>query len=229
MLDAIIYGLIARRRGDAADRGDALSMLLASQEAETDARPDDEQIRDEIMTLFMAGHETTANALTWGLYLLAQHPEIDERMGAAARSGDETYVARVVKEVLRLYPPAWIIGRETVRDVTLVDGSFIPQGLTIFASPLLLHRRPEYFSNPERFDPDRWLGPDPPPFSYVPFGGGARRCIGEEFALRETAIVLSTLLARHRFELQAGARVEIAPLVTLRPAGPVMMRGFERA
>ncbi|HMF27130.1 MAG TPA: cytochrome P450 [Candidatus Cybelea sp.] len=228
MLDAIIYGLIARRRSDAANRADALSMLLASQEAETDARPDDEQIRDEIMTLFMAGHETTANALTWGLYLLAQHPEIDERMGAASRSGDEPYVARVVKEVLRLYPPAWIIGRETVRDVTLVDGSFIPQGMTIFAAPLLLHRRPEYFSNPERFDPDRWLGPDPPPFSYVPFGGGARRCIGEEFALRETAIVLSTLLARYRFELQPGARVEIAPLVTLRPAGPVMMRGLER-
>lgn len=229
MLDAIIYGLIARRRRDAADRGDALSMLLASQEAETNERPDDEQIRDEIMTLFMAGHETTSNALTWGLYLLAQHPEIDERAAGASRSGDEAYVARVVKEVLRLYPPAWIIGRETVRDVTLIDGSFIAQGTTIFAAPLLLHRRSELFPNPEHFDPDRWLGPEPPPFSYVPFGGGARRCIGEEFALRESAIVLSTLLARYRFELQPGARVGIAPLVTLRPAGPVMMRAFARS
>ncbi|HEY1868250.1 MAG TPA: cytochrome P450 [Candidatus Cybelea sp.] len=229
MLDAIIYGLIARRRRDAADRGDALSMLLASQEAETNERPDDEQIRDEIMTLFMAGHETTSNALTWGLYLLAQHPEIDERAAGAARSGDEAYVARVVKEVLRLYPPAWIIGRETVRDVTLIDGTFIPQGTTIFAAPLLLHRRSEFFPNPEHFDPDRWLGPEPPPFSYVPFGGGARRCIGEEFALRESATVLSTLLARYRFELQPGARVEIAPLVTLRPAGPVMMRAYARS
>jgi cytochrome P450 len=228
MLDAIIYGLIARRRSDAAPRGDALSMLLASQDAEVDARPDDEQIRDEIMTLFMAGHETTSNALTWGLYLLAQHPAIDERAAAAARAGDSGYIMRVVKEVLRLYPPAWIIGRETVRDVTLVDGSFIPQGRTVFAAPLLLHRRAEYFADPQTFNPDRWLGPDPPPFSYVPFGGGARRCIGEEFALRETAIVLSTLLARYRFELQPGARVEIAPLVTLRPAGPVPMRAKAR-
>lgn len=229
MLDAIIYGLIARRRHDAVDRGDALSMLLASQEAETQERPDDEQIRDEIMTLFMAGHETTANALTWALYLLAQHPAIDERAGAAARSGDTAYVTRVVKEVLRLYPPAWIIGRETVRDVTLIDGTFIPRGTTVFAVPLLLHRRAEFFADPERFDPDRWLGAEPAPFSYVPFGGGARRCIGEEFALRETAIVLSTLLARYRFQPQPGAHVEIAPLVTLRPAGPVMLRAVARA
>jgi cytochrome P450 len=229
MLDAIIYGIIARRRQDAAQRGDALSMLLAAQEAERDARVDDEQIRDEIMTLFMAGHETTANALTWGLYLLAQYPAIDERAGRAAQTGDTEYVARVVKEVLRLYPPAWIIGRETVRDVTLVDGSFIPQGRTIFAAPLLLHRRADYFADPLTFDPDRWLGTEPPPFSYVPFGGGARRCIGEEFALHETAIVLSTLLARYRFELQPGARVDIAPLVTLRPAGPVMMRALARS
>ena len=228
MLDAIIYGLIARRRQDAGDRGDALSMLLASQAAEMQERPDDEQIRDEIMTLFMAGHETTANALTWALYLLAQHAAIDERAGVAARSGDTAYVTRVVKEVLRLYPPAWIIGRESVRDVTLTDGTFIPRRTTVFAAPLLLHRRAEFFADPERFEPDRWLGAEPAPFSYVPFGGGARRCIGEEVALRETAIVLSTLLARYRFNLEPGAHVEIAPLVTLRPAGPVMLRAVAR-
>lgn len=229
MLDAIIYDLIARRRRDAVDRGDALSMLLASQDAETGASAEDEQIRDEIMTLFMAGHETTANALTWALFLLAQHPDIDERAGVAARAGDTAHVMRLVKEVLRLYPPAWIIGRETVRDVTLVDGCFIPQGTTVFAAPLLLHRRAEYFSDPQSFRPDRWRDAEPPPFSYVPFGGGARRCIGEEFALHETAIVLATLLKRYRFKLQPGARVEIAPLVTLRPGGPVMMRAIVRA
>ena len=215
MLDAIIYSLIARRRRDGSDRGDALSMLLASHDA------NDEQIRDEIMTLFMAGHETTANALTWAIYLLAQHPQVDERTGAAARTGDREYVARVVKEVLRLYPPAWIIGRESVREVTLSDGSLIPSGTTVFASPLLLHRRADLFADPNRFDPERWLGPEPPPFAYVPFGGGARRCIGEEFALHETAIVLQALLQRYRFEMAPGARVETAPLVTLRPAGPV--------
>jgi cytochrome P450 len=215
MLDAIIYSLIARRRRDGSARGDALSMLLASPDA------NDEQIRDEIMTLFMAGHETTANALTWAIYLLAQHPQVDERAAAAARTGDREYIARVVKEVLRLYPPAWIIGRESVREVTLSDGSLITNGTTVFTSPLLLHRRADLFADPNRFDPERWLGPEPPPFAYVPFGGGARRCIGEEFALHETAIVLQALLQRYRFEKAPGARVEIAPLVTLRPAGPV--------
>lgn len=228
MLDDIIYALIERRRRDGTDRGDALSLLLASQDAETDARPDDEQIRDEIMTLFMAGHETTANALTWAIYLLAEHPEVDRRAAAAAKDGDGEAIARIVKEVLRLYPPAWIIGRETVRDVTLSDGSAIARGTTVFAAPLLLHRRPDLFTDPERFDPDRWLGPEPAPFAYVPFGGGARRCIGEEFALRETAIVLQSLLQRYGFDLVPGSRVEIAPLVTLRPAGPVMVTARTR-
>jgi cytochrome P450 len=228
MLDAIIYGLIARRRRDGVDRGDALSMLLAAQDAQTDERPNDEQIRDEIMTLFMAGHETTANALTWALYLLAKHPEIDERTAAAAGARDRDYVGRVVKEVLRLYPPAWIIGRETLRDVRLADGSFIPARTTVFAAPLLLHRRPDYFPDPERFDPDRWLGAEPPPFAYVPFGGGARRCIGEEFARNEAAIVLEALVGRFRFALEPGSRVRVAPLVTLRPDGAVMVRPVAR-
>ncbi len=222
MLDAIIYALIARRRRDGGDRGDALSMLLASRVAPSPVDgANDEQIRDEIMTLFMAGHETTANALTWAIYLLAQHPRVDERAAAAARTGDREYIARVVKEVLRLYPPAWIIGRESVREVMLSDGSLVPGGTTVFASPLLLHRRADLFADPNRFDPERWLGPEPPPFAYVPFGGGARRCIGEEFALHEMGIVLETLLRRYRFETAPGARVETAPLVTLRPAGPV--------
>jgi cytochrome P450 len=228
-LDAIIYGLIARRRRDGAQRSDALSMLLAAFDAESEtrnperSRRSDEQIRDEIMTLFMAGHETTANALTWALYLLASHPAVDARIAVAAGAGGGEYVGRVVKEVLRLYPPAWIIGREALRDVTLADGSVIPQGTTVFAAPLLMHRRADYFDDPDRFDPDRWLGPDPAPFSYIPFGGGARRCIGEEFALRETGIVLEQLVQRYRFELAPGAQVGVAPLVTLRPDGPVMM------
>jgi cytochrome P450 len=227
-LDAIIYGLIARRRRDGAQRSDALSLLLAAHDAETGYRPSDEQIRDEIMTLFMAGHETTANALTWALYLLALHPAIDERIAVAARAGDGEYVGRVVKEVLRLYPPAWIIGREALRDVTLADGSVIPQGTTVFAAPLLMHRRADYFDDPDRFDPDRWLGPDPAPFSYIPFGGGARRCIGEEFAGRETGIVLEELVRHYHFALAPGAPIGVAPLVTLRPDGPVMMVGSAR-
>ena len=164
MLDAIIYGLIARRRADAAERTDALSLLLAARDAETGYRPSDEQIRDEIMTLFMAGHETTANLLTWTLYLLAEHPQVDERQARPRRAAIATYLQRVIKEVLRLYPPAWIIGRESLRDVTLSDGSFIPAKTTVFFAPLFLHRRAEYFPDPERFDPDRWLAPSRRPF-----------------------------------------------------------------
>jgi cytochrome P450 len=236
MLDAIIYGLIARRRRDGSDRNDALSLLLAAFDAEAAPEHDreggrsaqDEQVRDEIMTLFMAGHETTANLLTWTLYLLAQNSAVGRRAAAAAREGDRPYLDRVLKEVLRLYPPAWIVGRETLRDVTLGGESFVPAGTTVFLVPLILHRRAEYFPDPERFDPDRWLDADPPPFAYVPFGGGARRCIGEEFAMREAAIVLEAILRRHAFTLVPGARVGIAPLVTLRPAGPVMMLATRR-
>lgn len=227
VLDRIIYGLIERRRG-AAGRNDALSLLLAARDSETGYQPSDEQIRDEIMTLFMAGHETTANALTWALYLLAHHPEIEARLATAVREGDDAYVTRVVKEVLRLYPPAWIIGRETLRDVTLAGESFIPTGMTVFMSPLLLHRRADFFADPDRFDPDRWQGAEPPPFAYIPFGGGARRCIGEDFAWAEAAIVLKALIARYHFALATDAPVSMAPLVTLRPAGPVMLRVVER-
>lgn len=229
MLDAIIYGLIARRRRDGGDRNDALSLLLAARDPETGYTLEDEQLRDEIMTLFMAGHETTANLLTWTLYLLARNPDVDERAGIAARGGDRSYLERVLKEVLRLYPPAWIVGREALRDVRLGDGSCIPATTTVFLAPLILHRRVEYFPDPERFDPDRWLGAEPPPFAYVPFGGGARRCIGEEFAMREAAIVLEAILGRYRFALAPGPVVRTAPLVTLRPAGPVMMRAVPRA
>ncbi|MFZ0033108.1 MAG: cytochrome P450 [Candidatus Cybelea sp.] len=239
-LDAIIYALIARRRRDGSDRTDALSLLLAADEAETPSRHSERgdtepsetersrRVRDEIMTLFIAGHETTANLLTWALYLLAQHQQIDARAGDAARSGDRDYVDRLIKEVLRLYPPAWIIGRESLREVTLSDDTRIPDKMTIFLAPLLLHRRSDNFPDPDKFDPDRWLGAEPPPFAYVPFGAGARRCIGEDFARHEAAIVLRTLLQRFSFTPAPGPPVRVAPLVTLRPAGPVMLTATMR-
>ena len=227
-LDRIIYDLIARRRRDGAGREDALSMLIAAHDAETGFAPSDEQIRDEVMTLFMAGHETTANLLTWTFYLLADHPQADERLATAAREQDRAYVSRVVHESLRIYPPAWLIGRETVRDVTLIDGSFIPVGTTVFVSPLMLGRRADLFADPQRFEPDRWIGFEPPPFAYVPFGGGARRCIGEDFAWNEAAIVLSAVARRYRLALEPGIHVETLPSVTLRPAGPVPMRAVLR-
>ena len=228
MLDAIIYDLIARRRRESGDGGDALSMLLAARDTETGFAPSDRQIRDEVMTLFMAGHETTANLLTWTFYLLAKHPEVDARLGRAARDGDSEYVARVVREALRLYPPAWLVGRESRHAVTLIDGTRIPAKTTVFISPLLLHRRADYFADPDRFDPDRWIGFEPPPFAYVPFGGGARRCIGNEFAWHEGAIVLAAVARRYRLAMDDGLAVGTLPLVTLRPDGPVPVRAVER-
>jgi cytochrome P450 len=227
-LDGVIYELIGRRRSEGTDTGDALSMLLAASDAETGQAPSDRQIRDEVMTLFMAGHETTANLLTWTFYLLAQNPEADARLGIAAARGDRDFVLRVVRESLRLYPPAWLIGRESLRDVTLVDGTFVPKKTTVFISPLLLHRRADTFADPERFDPDRWLGPEPPPFAYTPFGGGARRCIGDEFAMNEAAIVLETITRRYRFATEPDLRVGTLPLVTLRPNGAVPVRAIPR-
>ncbi len=157
-LDAIIFDLIARRRRDGSARNDALSLLLAARDAETGYRPTDSQLRDEIMTLFIAGHETTANALTWALVLLAKNAEVDERLAAAARAGDSPYVARTVKEVLRLYPPAWIIGRETLRDVTLNGGVAIPERTTVFFAPLMLHRRPDFFRESRALRPGSLAG-----------------------------------------------------------------------
>src|SRR5579862_8568562 len=227
-LDEIIYGLIARRRRDGGG-SDALSMLIAASDSETGFHPSDEQVRDEVMTLFMAGHETTANLLTWAFYLLAQYPEIDANLGDAAQRDDREYVTRIVRETLRLYPPAWLIGREALRDVTLIDGSEVPAKTTVFVSPLLLARRADLFSDPLTFNPDRWIDFEPVPFSYVPFGGGARRCIGEEFAWFEAVTVLAALAGRYSFALEPGQRIETLPSVTLRPAGPVLMRARERA
>ena len=222
-LDRVIYDLIARKRRET-EGVDALSMLLAASDAETGYRLTDDQVRDEVMTLFMAGHETTANLLTWTFYLLARTPEVERRLHAAAVDGDRDFVARLVHETLRLYPPAWLLGREAIGDVTLADGSFVPAGTTVFIAPKMLHVRADLFAEPARVDPDRWLGVPPPPFAFVPFGAGARRCIGEEFAWKEASIVLIALARRYRFEMDTAEEVPILPSVTLRPARPVVVR-----
>lgn len=239
-LDRVIYGLIAQRRAQPGTGNDALSMLLAADDPETGYRLTDEQVRDEAMTLFLAGHETTANALTWTWYLLARHPEIEARMHAevdALASFDEPFAAvealpytrRVLRESMRLYPPAWIVGRETIRPVTLVGGYELPAQTTVFACALTLHRREAFYPNPLRFDPDRWLTADVPQFAYIPFGGGARRCIGEEFAWTEGVLVLAVLARHFRFILETDRELELEPLVTLRPKGTVPIRLLSRS
>jgi cytochrome P450 len=228
-LDRILYRLIEERRSDASDRSDALSLLLAAEDPETGYRLSDEQVRDEAMTLFLAGHETTANAMAWTWYLLSRNPEAEARLHTEVDRGDVEYARRVLREAMRLYPPAWIIGREAQRDVTLAGGYAIRAKTTVFVCQLILHRLPRFYREPLRFDPDRWLENDVPPFAYAPFGGGARRCIGEEFAWAEGALLLATIARRFRFSAEFTGEPAFDALVTLRPRGAMPMRVHARS
>ena len=239
-LDRIIYRIIEERRRGGRDRGDLLSMLLLAVDEEGDrGRMTDEQLRDEAMTLFLAGHETTANALTWAWYLLAQnaeaeaalHAELDRVLeGARAPTVEDLtalrYTEMVVAETMRLYPPAWAIGRLAVEDHE-VGGYLIPRGSLVLVSQYVMHRDPRFFPEPERFDPARFA-PEAkearPQFSYFPFGGGVRRCIGEGFAWTEAVLVLAALARRWQMRLAPGHTAEAQPRITLRPGkGGVVM------
>lgn len=239
-LDSIVYTLIAERRRTSEDHGDALSLLLAARDTESGALLSDEQVRDEVMTLFIAGHETTANVLCWAWYLLALTPSVanalQHEVDACDMSaepfelfGQLEYTQRVVREVMRLYPPAWILGRETQREVTLLGRYTIPRGMTILLSPLILHRTASIYADPLRFNPHRWLHEAVDPFAYIPFGGGARRCIGEEFAWMEITLVLATIARACSFTLVSDPPIEPEAIITLRPKGPVSMRAHTRA
>jgi cytochrome P450 len=226
VLDEIVLGIIVRRRRSGEDRGDALSMLLASRDPETGLAMDDRQVRDEVMTLFVAGHETTANALTWTWYLLAKHPRVREHLRAELCAQDDSaYLDAVLSESLRLYPPAWILGRDSLRDVDVGEWR-IRKGCAVLVSQMVMHRSATYFEEPDRFKPERWLDPPAlPQFAYFPFGGGSRKCIGDQFAWSEARIHLTALARTNRFDLDpADAIVEPNPIITLRPSGPVRMR-----
>jgi cytochrome P450 len=230
-LDAIIYGMIAERRKTPGDRGDLLSMLLLAQDEENHGeRMTDQQVRDEAMTIFLAGHETTANALSWTWYLLSGapdvearlHQEVDRALGGRpptlADLPNLPYVEKVVTEAMRLYPPAWIIGRRAIEDYP-VDGYVVPARSIVVLSPYILQRDARFFPDPDRFDPDRWtpeFKASLPPFAYFPFGGGARRCIGESFAWMELVLVASTIAQRWTLRLVPGHPVVPQPVVTLR-------------
>ena len=236
-LDATVYRIIAARRQSGEDRGDLLSVLLRTQDQDDGGFMTDQQVRDEAMTLFLAGHETTANALSWTLYLLAQHPEVyahvraevdlvlQGRTPTVADLAHLPYTLQVLKEALRLYPPAYILLRYVAEPLTL-GGHRLPQGAVVVISPYTLHRRPDYFPEPERFDPSRFV-PEVegrlPRYAYLPFGAGPRACIGNHFALMEAHLVLATLAQRVTFELVRGQRVATEPLVTLRPKHGIRM------
>jgi cytochrome P450 len=237
-LDATIYRIIAERRASGADRGDLLSMLLLAADEEGDGgHMTDLQVRDEAMTLFLAGHETTANALTWTWYLLSQNPEAETRLHAEVDSVlggrlpvmDDVprlaYTERVLAESMRLYPPAWIIGRRALEDYAF--RTYRARARSIFVmSPWVTHHDSRWFPNPFRFDPERFTEEARdarPKFAYFPFGGGPRVCIGESFAWMEGVLILATIAQKWRLRLEPGAAVAPRPLITLRPRGGMPM------
>jgi cytochrome P450 len=231
-LDTILYRIIQERRASGEDRGDLLSMLLHAQDEDDGGRMTDKQLRDEAMTLFLAGHETTANALSWALYLLTSHPEVEARLAAELRDvlGGRSptvadlprlrYTEMVVTEAMRLYPPVYAFGREAVQACTL-GGYHVPAGMTIVMSQWVMHRDGRYFDNPEKFLPERWadgLAKRLPKFAYFPFGGGPRLCIGNGFAMMEAVLILATVAQQFRITLVPDHPVVPRTTVTLRPA-----------
>jgi len=240
-MDTIIYRIIRQHRAEKDGEDDLLSMLLAAQDTGGNGgRMTDEQIRDEAMTIFLAGHETTANALTWTWWLLSKHPsverqlhkELDEVLGGRQPALDDLprlrYTEMVFSEALRLYPPAWSIARRAINDYDLA-GYQVPAGAVIVMSQYVTHRDPRWWPEPNRFDPMRWTPEERArrtKFAYFPFGGGNRLCIGEHFAWMEGVLALATLAQQWQLRLAPGHKVATRPSVTLRPRGgmPMVLR-----
>jgi cytochrome P450 len=237
-LEELIYKMIAERRASGEDKGDLLSMLLQSRDEEGDGTGmTDKQVRDESLTLFLAGHETTANALTWAWYLLSQNPDIEAKFHAELKEvlngrlptfddvANLSYTRMVLAEAIRLYPPAWLIGRRALVDHT-IDGYSIPAHTIILTSPYLIQHDPRYYPDPEKFDPTRWTPAaqaQRPKFTYFPFGGGTRICIGESFAWMEGVLILAVLGQQWQMRHVESHKVELQPIVTLRPKHGMQM------
>jgi cytochrome P450 len=229
-LDEIIFRIIQEKRGSGEDTGDLLSMLLSAQDVDG-SRMNDQQLRDEAITLFLAGHETTASALSWTWWLLAQHPEIEEKLrfelaevlGGRLPTLEDlpklVYTGHVLTESLRLYPPAWAMARMAIEDHEIA-GYPVPKGTGVAASQWVVHRDPRWYDAPEKFVPERWekdLLKRIPRMAYFPFGAGSRQCIGNTFALIEATLVLATIAQQYRFRLMEGHPVLPLASITLRP------------
>ncbi len=229
--------IAARRRSDVSAHDDLLSMLMNAKDADTGESMDDAQLRDEVRTIFLAGHETTSNALTWTWYLLARNPaaasklraELDDVLGGRLPTVDDlpqlAYTKMVVEESMRLLPPVWALSREAIADDE-VGGCRIPSGSTVVLSQFITHRHPDFWEDPATFDPERFA-PDRAKrrhrFAYFPFGGGPHICIGSNFAMLEAQLILATIAQRYELDLVPGHPVELEPLVTLRPKNGIMM------
>jgi cytochrome P450 len=234
-LERLLLSIITERRKSGEDRGDLLSMLLRAQDEESGRRMSDSQLRDEMMTLFMAGHETTANTLAWAWFLLSGHPEAEAHLHAeleqvlcgrpptVADLPRLPYTESVINETLRVYPTVWMLGREAIEPLEL-GGYPIPVGTTIFMPQWVIHRDSRWFDGPEVFRPERWQGglmQRIHRYAYFPFGGGPRICIGNNFALMEAALVLATIAQKFRLRLADDAQVTPLATITLRPANGV--------
>jgi cytochrome P450 len=241
-IDRIVYRIIAERRANGSDEGDLLSMLLQAQD-EDGSQMSDAQLRDEVMTLFLAGHETTALALSWSWYLLATHrhaeqkfhAELDEVLGGRAPDVSDLpnlkYTEMIAKEAMRLYPPAYAVGREAMED-TEIGGYRVPRGTQLFAFQWVTHRDPRFFERPNEFEPERWASEAIqrlPKYAYFPFGGGPRQCIGNYFAMMEVVLLMATIGQRFRFSLAEGFQMEVLPVLSLRPKNGIKVKLFHRA
>jgi cytochrome P450 len=229
-LNEIVNRIIRERRASGQDTGDLLSMLMAARD-EDGSGMTDRQLRDEILTFLLAGHETTAVSLSWTWYLLSQHPEVEHKLHQELSQalGGRTpqlenmsrlpYTDKVLKESMRLYPPAWSLARTVAKEIDIA-GYRIPVGANVVMSQWIMHRDPRFFDQPEQFDPDRWtadLIQRLPKFAYFPFGGGPRLCIGASFAMMEANLLLATIAQRFQLHLVPGHPVEALPSITLRP------------
>ena len=231
-INSLIYEIIEQNRREGVDKGDLLSMLLIAQDEDDGTSMTDEQVRDEVLTLFLAGHETTANALTWTWYLLSQNPvaeaklhaELDDVLAGRTPSIDDLpnlkYTENVVAESMRLFPPAWTVGRLATEDHEL-GGYLVAKGSLILMSQYVIHRDPRFWENPDSFEPERWetqnIKEAGQKFTYFPFGGGVRRCIGESFAWTEGILLLATLAQRWRLRVVPEQKIGLSPMITLRP------------
>lgn len=233
--------MITHRRTDGTDYGDLLSALLAARDPTEGQGLSDSEIVDQVSTFFLAGSETTANALAWAICLLADHPDVEQRLqaevdvvlgGKAARFDDLPklgFTSRAVTETLRMYPPGWLLARTTTTDTHLGEHP-IPAGTILLYSPYLLHHLPDLYPDHDRFDPDRWIEGQhapPPREAFIPFAAGARKCIGDTFAVTEATLVLATVAARWHLQLLPSRHVRPSRSVVLYPRG-LRMRATQR-
>ena len=240
-LDAMVYALVEERRRSGTDTGDLISMLLHAED-EDGRVMSDRQLRDEAMTIILAGHETTAIALSWTWYLLGRHPEVEARLvaelGKVLGGRPPTiedlprlrYADAVLKESMRLYRPAWAVGREALADCE-IGGYHVPAGTQMFISQYVIQRDCRFFDRPETFDPDRWIDGRTEglaPYAYFPFGGGPRLCIGSGFAKMEAALLLGAVAQRFGLELVSGRPPVAQPSITLRPKDGIGAKLRER-